>query len=139
MNKIMLIGRVGRDPDLNYLASGVAVVILSIATTEKFTNKQGEKVEQTEWHRVVAYDNKAEVLAQYLTKGSLIYVAGKQTSKKWTDKNGNERTTPEIILTEFEFLSPKSSQNQEVEQPKERQTKKQQNENIEHDGDDIPF
>lgn len=102
LNKVMLIGNVGRDPEVRSVG-GSKVVNLSIATTERWTDKNsGEKKEKTEWNRVVIWNEKiAEVAERYLTKGSKVYVEGQLQTRKWTDKDGQERYTTEVVLQRF--------------------------------------
>jgi single-strand DNA-binding protein len=104
LNRVMLIGHLGQDPELRNTQSGTAVCNFSIATTEKWKDKQGEKQEKTEWHRCVAWGKPAEVLAKYLTKGSQVYIEGSLETKQWEDKDGNKRYTTEIKVREFTFL-----------------------------------
>ena len=105
LNKVQLIGRVGKDPEMRYLPSGEAVVNFSIATTEKWKDKgTGEPREETEWHRVVFYDRLAEIAGEYLKKGRPVYVEGRLKTRKWTDKEGQERYTTEIRGDEMRML-----------------------------------
>lgn len=105
LNHVTLVGRVGKDPDLKRTQSGTAVCSLSLATSEKWKDKQsGETNEATEWHRVVFYDRTAEVAGQYATKGSLILVQGSLKTRKWTDKDGVERYTTEVQARELKLL-----------------------------------
>lgn len=96
VNKVILLGRLGSDPEVRNLPSGSKVVSFSIATSENYTNKEGVKVEQTEWHRIELWDNQANVAEQYLKKGDMAYVEGKIRTEKWTDKDGQERYTTKI-------------------------------------------
>jgi single-strand DNA-binding protein len=96
VNKVILLGRLGSDPEVRTLPSGGKVVTFSIATSENYTNKEGVKVEQTEWHRIELWDNQANVAEQYLKKGDLAYIEGKIRTEKWTDKEGVERSTVKI-------------------------------------------
>jgi len=108
LNKVHLIGRLGRDPETRYLTNGDAVCNFSIATSEKYTDKSGNKVEKTEFHNIVLYRKLAEIAGQYLEKGSLIYLEGKIQSRKYTDKQGGERTAYEIVCHEMKMLDSKS-------------------------------
>jgi len=96
VNKVILIGNLGKDPELRYTPQGKAVVNLSLATTERWTNKSGEKQERTEWHRVVLWGRQAEVANQYLKKGSPCYIEGRITTRSWEDKDKVKRYTTEI-------------------------------------------
>ena len=104
LNKAILIGRLGRDPEVRYMPNGDAVCNFSLATSEKFTDKSGNKAEKTEWHNIVIYRKLAEIAGQYLKKGSQAYLEGKIQSRKYTDKNGVERTAYEIICHEMKML-----------------------------------
>ena len=104
LNKVTLIGRLGRDPEVRYMPNGDAVCNFSLATSEKFTDKSGNKAEKTEWHNIVIYRKLAEIAGQYLKKGSQVYLEGKIQSRKYTDKNGVERTAYEIICHEMKML-----------------------------------
>ena len=104
LNKAILIGRLGRDPEVRYMPNGDAVCNFSLATSEKFTDKSGNKAEKTEWHNIVIYRKLAEIAGQYLKKGSQVYLEGKIQSRKYTDKNGVERTAYEIVCHEMKML-----------------------------------
>ena len=96
LNKVMIIGHLGADPELRYTQSGSPVTTLRIATDESYTDRDGNRVERTEWHRVVVFQRAAENCNQYLRKGSLVYVEGKLSTRKWQDQNGQDRYTTEI-------------------------------------------
>ena len=105
LNKVILIGNLGADPETRYTTSGDAVTNIRLATTETWKDKQsGEQKEATEWHRVVFYNRLAEVAGQYLKKGSQVYIEGKIKTRKWTDKDGVERYTTEIQASEMKML-----------------------------------
>ena len=104
VNKVILVGNLGRDPEMRYLPSGEAVANLAIATTDKYKDKSGQMVEQTEWHRVAFFGRTAEVCGQYLKKGSQVYVEGSIRSRKYTDKEGIERTAYEIRGDRMQML-----------------------------------
>lgn len=105
LNKAMIIGRLGNDPDMRYLPSGEAVANLSIATSETWKDKDGNKKESVEWHRVSFFGKIAEVCGQYLKKGGLVYVEGKIQTRKWQDKDGQDRYTTEIRGERMQMLS----------------------------------
>jgi single-strand DNA-binding protein len=107
VNKVILVGNLGRDPEMRYLPSGEAVANLAIATADKFKNKQGEMVEQTEWHRVSFFGRTAEVCGQYLKKGSQVYVEGSIRTRKYTDKEGIEKYATEIRGDRMQMLGSK--------------------------------
>lgn len=105
VNKVILIGNLGRDPEVRYTPSGAAVCNMSLATTRNWKDKNsGERVEETEWHRVVLYDRLAEIAGEYLKKGRQVYVEGRLKTRKWTDKDGVEKYTTEIVATEMTLL-----------------------------------
>jgi single-strand DNA-binding protein len=105
VNKVILVGRLGKDPDARYLPNGDAVTNCTIATNENWKDKNGDKQEKTEWHRVTFYRKLAEIAAEYLKKGSMVYVEGRLETRKWTDKAGVEKYTTEIIANEMQMLS----------------------------------
>ena len=105
INKVILVGSLGADPEVKYMPNGGAVANVSIATTEQWKDKDsGEKKEKTEWHRVVFFKRLAEIVGEYLRKGSQVYIEGKLQTRKWQDKNGNDRYTTEIIANEMQML-----------------------------------
>lgn len=108
VNKVILIGRLGRDPELRHTKGGTAVANMSIATDDSFKDKQGNIQKTTEWHRIVMWDKTAENCVKYLSKGSQVYVEGKLQTRKWEDKDGQERTTTEIVARNVTFLDSKS-------------------------------
>ncbi len=107
VNKVILVGRLGRDPETRYTGGGQAVANFSMATDETYKDRNGERQKRTEWHRIVAWGKKAEFVQQYLKKGSLIYVEGAIRSSEWQDKEGQKRTKVEIIASEFRFIGEK--------------------------------
>jgi single-strand DNA-binding protein len=110
VNKVILVGNLGRDPETRYSPSGDAVTNAAIATTDSWKDKTtGEKKEQTEWHRLVFYKKLAEIAGQYLKKGSQVYVEGRLQTRKWTDKDGVERYTTEIVCDTMQMLGAKPS------------------------------
>jgi single-strand DNA-binding protein len=108
VNKVILIGNLGRDPEVRYMPSGDAVATLNLATTEKWKDKAGEAQEQTEWHRISFFGRQAEICGEYLRKGSSIYVEGRLQTRKWTDKEGIERYTTEIRGDRMQMLGGRS-------------------------------
>lgn len=107
LNKAMIIGRLGREPELKYTQSGMPVTTLNIATDESYLDRDGNKVERTEWHRVTVFQRAAENCSQYLSKGSLVYVEGRIQTRKWQDQQGQDRFTTEIIANTVRFLDKK--------------------------------
>ena len=112
LNKVHLIGRLGRDPEVRYMPNGDAVCNFSLATSESWEDQSGQKKERTEWHNVIMYRRLAEIAGQYLKKGSQVYLEGKIQSRKYTDKNGTERTAYEIICHEMKMLGGNEAQMQ---------------------------
>ena len=105
INKVILIGRLGQDPEVRYTPSGVAVANFSIATSEEWTDKDsGEKKERTEWHRIVAWRRLGEICGEYLSKGRQVYVEGRLQTRSWDDRDGNKRYTTEIVASDVQFL-----------------------------------
>ncbi|GFH62323.1 MAG: single-strand DNA-binding protein [Candidatus Desulfovibrio kirbyi] len=107
LNKVMIIGRLGRDPELRYTQSGAPVANLNIATDESYTDREGNKVERTEWHRVSVFQRQAENCANYLSKGSTVYVEGSLQTRKWQDQQGQDRYSTEIKAIRVQFLDRK--------------------------------
>jgi single-strand DNA-binding protein len=108
VNKVILIGRVGRDPEVRYTSAGSPVATFSVATDESFKAKNGEQQQHTEWHKVVAWNKLAEICGEYLTKGKLVYIEGSIRSKQWEDQSGNKRTSYEIIARNMQMLGSRS-------------------------------
>lgn len=150
INKVILIGNVGGDPEVRYLPSGSAVTSLTIATSEAWKDKQsGDNQERTEWHRVVFFSRLAEIAGEYLHKGSKVYVEGSLRTRKWQDKNGVDRYTTEIVANEMQMLDSKGAGGGDAEHrtaSRPAQTSAQQNHNPQGSfesspqfDDDIPF
>lgn len=109
VNKVIIIGNLGQDPDTRYMPSGSAVTNLRIATNESWKDKQtGEQKDRTEWHSVAMFNRLAEIAAEYLRKGSQVYIEGKLRTRKWQDKQGNDRYTTEIVADEMQMLGGRS-------------------------------
>ncbi len=107
VNKVILIGNLGRDPESRFMQDGTQVCNISLAMSEKWTDKSGSKQEKTEWVNVVFYKKLAEIVTEYLRKGSQVYVEGRLETRKWTDKNGIERYTTQVISSEMRMLGGK--------------------------------
>lgn len=105
VNKVIIVGNLGADPDLRYTASGAPVCELRIATNESWNDKQGQRQERTEWHKVIVWGKTGENCAKYLSKGRQVYVEGRLQTRSWDDKDGNKRYTTEIIAGDVQFLS----------------------------------
>ena len=104
VNKVILVGRLGRDPETRYTGGGQAVANFSVATDETYKDKSGERQKRTEWHKIVVWGKQAEIAQQYLKKGSLIFIEGRIQSREWQDKEGQKRTSFEIVATNFRML-----------------------------------
>ena len=144
VNKAIILGSLGQDPDIRYTAGGAAVANISIATNEQWKDKEsGEMQERTEWHRVVFFGRLAEIVGEYLRKGSQVYIEGRIQTRKWQDKEGNDRYTTEIVANEMQMLGSKSGgttasfdQTPPAEQSAPAATSKGSNDDFD---DDIPF
>lgn len=151
VNKVILVGNLGKDPETRYMSGGDAVCNITIATSESWKDKNtGEKREITEWHKIVFYRKLAEIAGQYLRKGSSVYVEGRIRTRKWHDKDGNDRYTTEIEATEMQMLGSRQSGGQSdqggYQQPQSRpaanpgqQPRQQQRQAYDDLSDDIPF
>lgn len=151
INKVILIGNLGNDPEIRYMPSGGAAASLTVATSESWKDKQtGEQQDRTEWHRVVMFNRLAEIAGEYLKKGSKVYIEGSLRTRKWQDKNGQERYTTEIVAAEMQMLDGRgagSSANYE-QQPAQGSNQKPAQQNpsqpqlapaMDNFDDDIPF
>jgi single-strand DNA-binding protein len=107
VNKVILVGNLGDSPEVRYMPNGKAVANLSLATSESWKDQQGQMQEKTEWHRLTMYDRLAEIVGEYLKKGSKIYVEGKLQTRKWQDQSGQDRYTTEVICKEMQMLDSK--------------------------------
>ena len=144
VNKAILIGRLGRDPEVRYMPNGEAVCNFSIATSETWNDQHGQKQERTEWHAITLYRRMAEVAGQYLKKGSLVYIEGRIQSRKYTGKDGIERTAYEIIGSEMKMLGGGNDSGQQNAQhippePLSRQAPAAPAQPVDDIDDDIPF
>ena len=104
VNKVILVGRLGRDPETRFTSGGQAVANFSVATDETYKDKSGERQKRTEWHKIVVWGKQAEIAQQYLKKGSLVFIEGRIQSREWQDKEGQKRTSFEIVATNFRML-----------------------------------
>lgn len=104
VNKVILVGRLGRDPETRYTGGGSAVANFSVATDETFKDRNGERQKRTEWHKIVVWGKQAEIAQQYLKKGSLVFIEGRIQSREWQDKEGQKRTSFEIVASNFRML-----------------------------------
>jgi single-strand DNA-binding protein len=135
VNKAILIGNLGADPEIKYTPSGTAVANFSLATHEQWTNKDGEKGERTEWHRIVAWGRLGEICGEYLKKGSPVYIEGRIQTRSWEDRDGNKRYTTEIVAQSMQMLGS-ARKDGEARSPEERYPVE---EPISIPDDDIPF
>ena len=111
VNKVIIVGNLGADPDVRYMPSGAAVANISVATSEGWKDKQtGEMNERTEWHRIALFNRLGEIAGEYLRKGSKVYIEGRLQTRKWQDKNGQDRYTTEIIASEMQMLDSRGGQ-----------------------------
>ena len=132
VNKVILIGNLGKDPEVKYLESGVAVANITLATTENYKNKEGEKVSQTVWHDIVLWRGLAEIAEKYLKKGSSVYIEGKIRNRKWEDKEGITRYKNEILADNMTMLGSRPSNEKSTEN-------ESQNQESPNGLDDLPF
>lgn len=148
VNRVILIGNLGKDPETRYMSNGEAVTNITLATTDTWKDKNSEKQEKTEWHRVVFYRKLAEIAGEYLKKGGSVYVEGRLETRQWTDKNGVERYTTEIIATDMKMLGNRSGSGSNYQsdppQSKSEQPTNQRRQTSNPTGfdgmdDDIPF
>ncbi len=133
LNKVMLIGRLGRDPEIRYSTDGLAIANFSVATDESYKDKSGNRQSQTEWHRVVAFGKLAEICGEYLTKGRQVYIEGRIKTRSWTDKNGDKKYTTEIIANNMFILDNKGDSAAKITPSSNEEAQPEQIE------DDIPF
>ena len=131
VNKVILVGNLGKDPEVRYLDNGVAVANFSLATTETYKNKEGDRISQTEWHNIVLWRGLAEVAEKYLKKGAPIYIEGKIKTRKWEDKEGNARYNTEILADNMTMLGGRPVQ--------ESSTENSEADNSSNEEDDLPF
>ena len=125
VNKAVILGNVGNDPELRFMSNGKAVANFTVATSEQWKDQQGQKQERVEWHRMVAYDKLAEIIGQYVKKGSKLYLEGKLQTREWTDQQGQKKYTTEIIVSEMQMLDGKQQQGSQQPQG-QQQTQRQQ-------------
>lgn len=137
LNLVQIIGRLGRDPELRYTGNGNALCSFSVATDGSYNDRDGNRVERTEWHRVSVFGRQAENCANFLSKGSLVYAAGSLTTRKWQDQNGQERATAEIRAQNIQFLDRRGDDRRADGVPPSRQwPEKQARDQMPHPRDD---
>ena len=109
LNKVMLIGNLGKDPEIRYTQAGSAVANFPLATTDRWTDRQGQRQEKTEWHDIVAFDRLADLAQSYLKKGRSVYIEGRLQTRSWEDQQGQKRYRTEVVANSMQFLEPRSS------------------------------
>lgn len=140
VNKVIILGNLGKDPEMRYSPDGAAIANITVATTQTWKDKAtGDKKEETEWHRVVFFGRLAEVVGDYLKKGSPCYVEGRLRTRKWTDKEGNDRYTTEIVADSMQLLGSKRDSDAPVERSQERPAAKKAAPAGDMDDGSIPF
>ena len=139
VNKVILIGRLGADPEIRYTPSGAEVATFRIATSESWTNKSGEKEERTEWHRIVAWRGLAKICGEYLNKGKLVYVEGRLRTRSWEDRDGNKRTTTEIEATDMKMLGGVGEASRKAKEAEPESAPPATKEPATKEEEDIPF
>ena len=117
VNKVILVGRLGKDPEVRYTTSGVAVTNFSLATSEFYKDRNGERQERTEWHNIVVWDRLAETCVQYLKKGKQVYIEGRLQTREYDDRDGNRRRTTEIVATQMQMLGRAGEESGDVSAP----------------------
>ena len=140
LNKAILIGSLGRDPEVRFMPNGEAVCNFSIATSENWKDKQGQKQEKTEWHNIVMYRKLAEIAGEYLKKGAPVYIEGRIQTRKWQDKDGNDRYSTEIIADQMQMLgSKKDSESVTPQRQDPKANEPKQSGGFDDVSDDIPW
>jgi len=125
VNRVILVGHLGGDPEMRYTSSGTPVTNFSLATNERWNNQDGERQERTEWHKIVTWSKLAEISNQYLTKGQLVFIEGRIQTREWDDRDGNKRRTTEIVASDMRMMSPRSSDGPRQEQEQEQEQKQE--------------
>ena len=138
VNKVILVGNLGKDPEVRYSANGDAIANITVATTDSWKDKSGDKQERTEWHRVSFFGKLAEIAGEYLKKGSQIYIEGRLQTRKWQDKEGQDRYTTEIIADRMQMLGSKLSLCNDNSEPI-RKKQAQNGSDFDEMGEDVPF
>lgn len=140
INRVTLIGTLGKDPEMRYTQGGQAVATFSLATNESWTDKEGQKNDRTEWHRIVVWGKLAELCGQYLSKGRQAYIEGKIASRKYQDKQGIERTSYEIVAREVQFIGSRNDRTEAPAQAPAQAPSQMEAMGYEREpGDDLPF
>lgn len=138
VNRVIILGRLGQDPEIRYMQDGKAVANISVATSEEWKDKQtGEKQSKTEWHRIVIFGKLAEIAGEYLKKGSQAYFEGKLQTRKWQDQNGQDKYSTEIVANVMQMLG--SAQGASQDRPQQQQAQQSQSQGFDDFDDDIPW
>ena len=138
VNKVILLGNLGRDPEIRYTTSGQAVANFTLATTDVYTDKSGERQESTEWHRIVAWGRLAEICGEYLSKGRMVYIEGALRTRSGEDKEGKTRYTTEIVARNMQMLGGRSEQSRQTQDDSSQDDFDVDDDSFATD-DDIPF
>ena len=139
INKAILVGNLGADPEIRYTQSGSQVATFNVATTERWRDQEGQQQESTEWHRIVAWRKLAEICGEYLHKGSKVYIEGKIQTRKWQDQNGNDRYTTEIVAREMKMLDRRDSGSDSYGGGAQQQSYPEPSPGYGGVGEDVPF
>ncbi len=139
VNRAILVGRLGRDPEMRHTTSGTPVVNFSVATDESWKDQNGERQRRTEWHNIVVWSKLAEICNQYLTKGRLVYIEGRIQRREWDDRDGNKRHTTEIVASNMQILGSRSEEGEAGEHEPVAAGEKSENMGAGITDDDIPF
>jgi single-strand DNA-binding protein len=142
INKVILVGNLGKDPEVRHLEGGAVVAKFPLATSESYKTKDGQRIDQTEWHNIVMWRGLAESAEKYLRKGSLVYVEGKIRTRSWDDKEGNKRYSTEIIADTMTMLSSKRTEESQQGSSEQKPNTSEENQSVDTpnpSGDDLPF
>lgn len=139
INKAIIVGNLGADPEIRYTQSGSPVATFNVATTERWRDQEGNQQESTEWHRIVAWRKLAEICGEYLHKGSRVYIEGKIQTRKWQDQSGNDRYTTEIVAREMKMLDRRESGGSSSSGSSQEKSYPESSSSYHDMGDDVPF
>lgn len=139
VNKAILIGNLGKDPELKYTPSGKAVATFSLATTDRWTSQDGQKQEQTVWHNIVAWGRQGELMKEYLSKGRQVYIEGRIVNRSYDDKDGNKRYISEIVVQSFQFIGNRGAGSTDTVPENDANNNMSQEQPATNNDDDLPF
>ena len=139
INKAIIVGNLGADPEIRYTQNGAPVATFNVATTERWRDQEGNQQESTEWHRIVAWRKLAEICGEYLHKGSRVYIEGKIQTRKWQDQSGNDRYSTEIVAREMKMLDRRESGAGSSAGPSQDRSSSEPSSSYQDMGDDVPF